>query len=276
MKPADDVEQEGVEPVISPQDVRAAVEWTARFSKRATAVGKQHLLDYDTRRFPEILAELVARGRIRGTRFRMPKAKGQGPVWDKTRDRHLRLVEFVADRIVPFCRVRFGDYTPGRPRGGVPWQAVAEEWNAENPHDPLTGGALDRGYRRAVGEENTARAYRDGVKGLVEEGTARLNALGDAVRSAPLPFPTDQQIDRRVKAFLGTRKMAAALRKMSELHIDWRIAWRRRRAAYTRRDLVFFWLCNRLVGERLDAPLRYWFLSDARPAATKKPKPRRR
>lgn len=68
--------------------------------------------------------------------------------------------------------------------------------------------------------------------------------------------------------------------------LAWVSLWRdmsARRRAFSRDDLVMVHLALRGAkragawAEKVnDAPLRYWFLTDARPAATKKPKTRSR
>jgi len=112
---------------------------------------------------------------LKKLRVRKPKATGEPFRRPGALARNLELAWFVVERVIPFDELLHGRVKLGpRNRHGIPWDALANEWNALSP-DPgrhfSSGRTLSRGYYRAVANSHLVGDLLDELKPEVYEAS---------------------------------------------------------------------------------------------------------
>jgi len=88
------------------------------------------------------------------------RLRGRTRMYRKPFERRLRIVDFVAQRAVPFAHLLQRELdTAGRQ---VDWKSISAEWNRDYPHDRMDSERLRVMYERARREEYLRETYFDG------------------------------------------------------------------------------------------------------------------
>jgi len=105
---------------------------------------------------------------LKKVRIRKPKVTGEPFKRPGVLARNLELAWFVVERVIPFDQLLHGRVKLGhRNRDGIPWDALANEWNAlsADPRRHLRSGrTLSREYYRAVANSHLVRNLLDDLQ----------------------------------------------------------------------------------------------------------------
>jgi len=88
------------------------------------------------------------------------KLRGQTRIYEKPFKRRLRILDFVAQRAVPFAYLLQRELSSAGRR--IDWKSLCAEWNKAHPNDEMTPEQLRVMYERARREEYLVATYFDG------------------------------------------------------------------------------------------------------------------
>jgi len=232
---------------------------------------------------------------LRKFRVKKPKAHGRPFIREKPHARNLELAWFVVERVISFGQLLHGaDLRPGR-RGshGTPWDSLAEEWNRTHPHVQQhisSGRTLKDEYYRAVRKTHFTSELLTQFEQTLDEEFATLHRLAQAVAPHLAPL-SDEETELWYKEYWDSPEGQAARRDITEAAGRLRrliertpldrlraLAQERSdryRAGLTRQDLIRNHLLEFILWDsskreehwqKVNTPLRYWFLEEARAA----------